>query len=174
MPAGALSSIVSNGPMKDQRSPRPFLTVWSRSCGLTMPSATRRSASASSVLCKRLMMKPSISPRERHRHLIDAIVNFARLSHRFLRRPRRAADLNDAYKMRRINRMADQAARRARQPFSKGGRDRSPCLMKRSPRLWAQGDRAPRKSRVWRPPARGRSPVRIPRHRALQPACRKP
>ena len=33
MPPGALSSMVSNGPMNDQRRPSPSAIVLSRSCG---------------------------------------------------------------------------------------------------------------------------------------------
>ena len=61
MPPGAFSSIVSNGPIKAQRRPRPLLMVASISFGLTTPSCTRRKASVSSATCKRLSTKPSIS-----------------------------------------------------------------------------------------------------------------
>src|SRR6266849_81884 len=61
MPPGAFSSIVSNGPMNDQRKPSPSLSVLSRSGGVTYPSPARRNASDSSAACRRLRMKPSIS-----------------------------------------------------------------------------------------------------------------
>ncbi|MNW10707.1 hypothetical protein D3C71_2079800 [compost metagenome] len=53
--------MVSNGPMKDQRRPRPSLTVVSMSSALAMPSLASRKASCSKAPCRRFRMKPSIS-----------------------------------------------------------------------------------------------------------------